>query len=246
MYKRQQRQSTGNDRPHALVVSAPARHWSEAGNLPEAAREANLVAERFQSRQHLTGHDATLANVLDEVEHANYVHFATHGYYNEDSPGESGVMLADRTALTINRLCSIEQRRKPISLAFFSCCESGIAGRSFPNDEYLGLLPTMLRYGAEAVIGTLWAVYDDSTRIFVERFYRGLLDASGNIKLTPAAALRETQMWLREVTLDELITNDYLTEEQALKLSQQRFTNTRLRREPVSYTHLTLPTICSV
>ena len=229
--QRQETPDNDSKAVHALVVSEPASHWSETSNLPEAAREANQVASKFKSHQQLKGSEATLANVLDELEQANYVHFATHGYYNEDRPGESGVVLANRTVLTINRLYSTVQRQTPIRLVFFSCCESGIAGRSFPNDEYLGLLPTMLRYGAETVIGTLWAVYDDSARIFVEHFYRVLLDASGKIKQTPTVAMRETQMWLRKVTVDELLTHDYLTEKQALKLSQQRFKHTRLRKK---------------
>ena len=67
-----------------------------------------------------------------------------------------------------HRMRRFIHRRIPLRLVVLSCCESGIAGQSFPGDEFLGVLPALLQCGAHAAIGTLWAVYDDAARLLVE------------------------------------------------------------------------------
>ena len=48
--------------------------------------------------------------------------------------------------------------------------------------------------GAARVVASLWKVDDQATAVLMERFYTGIL---GPKHLSPAAALREAQNWLR-------------------------------------------------
>ena len=68
--------------------------------------------------------------------------------------------------------------------------------------------PGCCRQGCPAVIGTLWSVDDLSTTLLMSRFYayhRHGDPATGEGPLSPAAALRRAQAWLRTVTADELV-----------------------------------------
>lgn len=229
-----------NDRPRktqtltkgsVLIVSAPNNNWSE-GELPGAEREAARLEQLIPTTisTHLKGENATLSQVLEAFEKAQMVHFATHGQYSDKNPTESGLHLSHGQSLSTYQLMSIHRRQQRLKLVVFSACETAIAGRSFPNDEYVGLLPSALQSGAELVIGSLWAVYDDSARIFIERFYQILISDSGSWKTTPIEALRNAQGWLQRVTLRELIDCGYLAQYEAEALMQNRFDVTRLRQ----------------
>jgi CHAT domain-containing protein len=64
-----------------------------------------------------------------------------------------------------------------------------------------------LQAGAPAVISTLWPVSDESTMLLMERLYQNLLgvrEAKNQTPIPPALALREAQIWLRDVTAGEL------------------------------------------
>jgi len=82
-----------------------------------------------------------------------------------------------------------------------SACESGLYDlTSFPS-EFIGLPSGFLHAGAAGVIATLWPVADLSTALIMGRFYEGYMGH----KLTPAAALRAAQLWLRDATVKDLV-----------------------------------------
>src|SRR5690606_18133502 len=83
-----------------------------------------------------------------------------------------------------------------------SACETGITEFQQAPDEYVGLPAGFLQAGAPAVISTLWAVNDLSTMLLMERFYQ--LHLQNNLDM--ASALRQAQLWLRDVTAQELAT----------------------------------------
>jgi len=64
-------------------------------------------------------------------------------------------------------------------------------------------LPSGFFYaGATNVISTLWSVNDVSTAILMIKFYEILLS---EIRPPVAIALRESQLWLREATVQDLV-----------------------------------------
>ena len=85
-------------------------------------------------------------------------------------------------------------------LVTLSACETGISEFRQSPDEYVGLPAGFLQAGAPAVVSTLWAVNDLSTMLLMERFYQ--LHLQDGLDLAPA--LRQAQLWLRDVTAGEL------------------------------------------
>ena len=75
----------------------------------------------------------------------------------------------------------------------------------------------MLQAGAPGVVSTLWAVNDLSTMLLMERFYQYYLNDS----LAIPQALRQAQLWLRDVTAAELAQRFSSEREQLLGLSER-------------------------
>ncbi len=80
-------------------------------------------------------------------------------------------------------------------LVVLSACESGLVEYSEKADEYIGLPAGFLHAGANAVISSLWVVDDEFTCAFMEKFYRKMMIE----KMTPAKALRQTQIEARKL-----------------------------------------------
>jgi CHAT domain-containing protein len=77
-------------------------------------------------------------------------------------------------------------------LTILNGCESGLVE---PDrvDEYVGLPSGFLYAGAACVLSTLWAVYDLSTALLIDRFHH---EWQGGRSI--AAALHAAQRWLRD------------------------------------------------
>ena len=112
---------------------------------------------------------------------------------------QSGLELANHEPLTLAKIIghfNLENTR----LVTLSACETGITDIRQAPDEYLGLPAGFLQAGAPAVVSTLWAVNDLSTMLLMERFYQLHLKEAQDLPV----ALRNAQIWLRDVTAGEL------------------------------------------
>jgi CHAT domain-containing protein len=88
------------------------------------------------------------------------------------------------------------------SLVVLSACETGLTDIKNTTDEYIGLPSGFFYAGVTNVLSTLWAVHDVSTAILTIKFYELLLSDS---RLSVAVALRESQLWLRDLTVADLL-----------------------------------------
>ncbi|QNH56818.1 CHAT domain-containing protein, partial [Limnospira indica] len=86
-------------------------------------------------------------------------------------------------------------------LVTLSACETGITDFTSTSDEYIGLPSGFILAGSPNVVSTLWAVADISTAIFMIQFYQTLQQSDLSVVL----ALRQTQTWLREATVQDLL-----------------------------------------
>ncbi|OJJ25849.1 hypothetical protein BI308_08920 [Roseofilum reptotaenium AO1-A] len=161
----------------------------------------------------------------------NIAHFACHGYFNFNNPRSSGLILAGSQlsdtedpetakegsadlspAIRSRRgtfdadkcliLPEIFNLRLPqCRLVVLSACETAITDISTTTDEYISILAAFFFAGSRHVLGTLWAVNDISTAVFMVRFYETLF-----AKPSPPVtlALKQTQDWMREVTVARL------------------------------------------
>ena len=83
-------------------------------------------------------------------------------------------------------------------LVVLSACETAIPGSALP-DEVLSLPTGFIQAGVDGVVGSLWAVPDESTMVLMCRFY----DLWRKQGVPTAEALRTAQQWVRDTTNGE-------------------------------------------
>lgn len=143
--------------------------------------------------------DANTASFPTAAQGHSYIHYSGHGYYHWRDPLQSGLILADKPYTLSDVITGLDL--SACRVVTLSACETGITEFQQAPDEYVGLPAGFLQAGAPAVISTLWAVNDLSTMLLMERFYQLHLQQDG---LALAPALRQAQLWLRDVTAGEL------------------------------------------
>jgi CHAT domain-containing protein/tetratricopeptide (TPR) repeat protein len=181
------------DKSSVLTVTNPTN------DLRFAQAESDALSELFARPLNLPGNKATPEAVIREIKGMPYVHFACHGYYLPKDPLHSGLRLANNTQLTAAEVI-LRLDLSASRLVVLSACETGLTDFGRLKDEYVGLPAAFLQAGAPAVLSTLWEVNDMSTMLLMERFYK-----SHCIENVPApSALRDAQLWLRNVTNAEL------------------------------------------
>jgi CHAT domain-containing protein len=118
----------------------------------------------------------------------NYIHFATHGEFNEDKPLKSALLLAmdaeNDGKLTVDKLYSMKLDADLITL---SACETGL-GKIANGDDIVGLTRGFLYAGASSIVASLWKVDDLATSALMIDFYDALE------KTNKREALRKAQL----------------------------------------------------
>lgn len=154
-----------------------------------ATEQKRMVALDFQANRSLV-----LGNALSSY---RYIHFATHGLLNSQSPELSGLVLSlvneqGEPQLGVLRLGDIYKLKLSADLVVLSACRTGL-GKEVRGEGVMGLTRGFMHAGVPRVMASLWSVDDAATSEFMTRFYRGLLTG----KQSPAAALRAAQisMW---------------------------------------------------
>jgi CHAT domain-containing protein len=166
--------------------------WPE---LPNSEVEARSVAQLFPGSKLLVGSQASEAELLRtdrEGELANYKYllFATHGYLDLDSPQLSAVVLSQVGTGDADGYVTAAEwlgYRLRSDLTVLSACETGV-GRQVRGEGVWGLPYALFVAGNTNTVVTLWPVADQSTSLFVQRFFARLRDGQGH-----AVALAETK-----------------------------------------------------
>lgn len=118
------------------------------------------------------------------------VHIASHGFFGGSA--DSSFLLAYDDLLTMSQLQTLltteKTKQNPIDLLTLSACETAEGNARAP----LGIAGAGIKARARSVVGTLWPVDDDASKIFMESFYRGVIDT----KLSKAEAIRQAQLAL--------------------------------------------------
>jgi hypothetical protein len=193
-----------------LVVDQhdPGREGMPA--LPAAGLEVAEISRLFPSAHVLSGSDATVSRVLDEVSGSSVVHFACHGRSVPDYMLESHLVLA-RGNLEVLEL--LGQRLGSPRLLVLSACETARVALDTP-DEAIGLPTALLSAGADAVIASQWAVGDGAAGVLMRILHRTLAEGGGS----PAAALRRAQIQLRDATNADLVSDGFRPAEDSASL----------------------------
>lgn len=163
--------------------------WSP---LPGTLVETDAIARVFPGATRASGEAFTHDRAVAALQQRTQVHFATHGFVDEEAPLFSGLMTGPAegqpTRLSLYEVPALTLRAR---LVVLSACETGL-GRLLGGDEVAGLTRTFLMAGAETVVSSLWEVSDDATAILMEGFYRRLRGGT-----PPAEALRASALELR-------------------------------------------------
>lgn len=169
--------------------------------LPATAIEATAILARIPASQSLArlGPEATKQAVLSaDLGAYRILHFATHAWIDERFPELSGLVLStvDRAGREIDGalyLHEIDRLDLAADLTVLSGCQTAL-GRRIRGDGLLGLTQGFFHAGSSQVLVSLWSLDDSGAARLMDEFYRRLLDEGE----TPAAALRQAQLWLRE------------------------------------------------
>ncbi|WP_256973606.1 CHAT domain-containing tetratricopeptide repeat protein, partial [Nostoc sp. T09] len=126
------------------------------------------------------------------------LHFATHGFVNQDQPELSGIVLSlvDKKGNPISgylRLGDLFNQDYPAELIVLSACETGL-GKNINGEGLVGLTRGLMYAGAARVAVSLWQVNDEGTSVLMQEFYKQMLQQGK----TPAEALRAAQRKLWE------------------------------------------------
>jgi CHAT domain-containing protein len=124
------------------------------------------------------------------------LHFATHGFADEQNPENSGIVLSqfDKQGKPIRgflRLGDLFNQDYPAELIVLSACQTGL-GKNVNGEGLVGLTRGLMYAGAERVAVSLWNVNDKGTSVLMQEFYKEMLQGNK----TPAAAMRAAQIKL--------------------------------------------------
>lgn len=162
----------------ALVIGDPQ------GNLPGAADEAReickLLAEKGVMFDLLVGAGEASANEfsirLASVKHYDLIHYAGHGYFDEDKPQHSGLLFADGAFLAEE----LERGLNSRAFVFLNTCGAGRSksaecAAGFQGRFIEGLATSVLLGGASGCLAPMWDIEDAVSQDFALAFYREVL-----------------------------------------------------------------------
>ncbi|HMO19398.1 MAG TPA: CHAT domain-containing protein [Candidatus Melainabacteria bacterium] len=164
------------------------------GKLPYAEKEVAKVASIFnqvnKEATHIeVGEAATKRKFAELAPGYSYIHLATHGLIDSDSPMDSSVVLApegdDDGLLTVKDILELPALKA--KLIVLSACQTGKG--KVTGDGVIGLSRAFIIAGTPSVMVSQWNVDDVMTEFQMALLYKELL--SGQKK---ARALRVAQL----------------------------------------------------
>ncbi|CAE6488349.1 unnamed protein product, partial [Rhizoctonia solani] len=160
--------------PTSRVLAIGQTNTPGRNPLPGTATELEHVRAHTHNKveySELIDDQATIATVLDAMEHHDWVHLACHAHQNVNDPTKSGFFLHDGTL----DLASINRRSfRNKGLAFLSACQTATGDEKLP-DEAIHLASGMLMAGYSSVIATMWSVSDSDAPFVADKVYAELM-----------------------------------------------------------------------
>lgn len=165
------------------------------GSLKESESLLAIVGGNSTS---MSGFDASRINAQGQLP-VDYkiLHFATHALVDGRYPEVSGLVLSrfnsdGQPTQGLVRLQDIYQMQLSCDLVVLSACQTAI-GKEVKGQGPMSLNNAFLRAGARAVVSSLWKVDDRATQLFMERFYRNVIESG----MTVSEALQRSQIEMR-------------------------------------------------
>ncbi len=165
--------------------------------LPFTRREADSISALISENQKEKKLDfaANRSSAMSpELAKFRYVHFATHGFINNENPELSGIVFSmidengkDQDGFL--RVNDIFNLKLPAELVVLSGCRTGL-GKEIRGEGLVGMTRGFMYAGARRVVVSLWDINDEGTSELMGNFYRQMFSK----KLSPSSALRQSQI----------------------------------------------------
>lgn len=164
--------------------------YTKFSALAFVEKELTSVAEETINATILMNEQATeerikYLNESGELEQFTTLHFSTHGISTPEVPELSSLVFPSTEGsndgfLSLSEITDLNLNARLVNL---SACESGL-GKTVKGEGIIGLSYAFLSAGAKGVCMSLWTVDEESTSVFMSRFYE--LVANGNLTYTEA------------------------------------------------------------
>jgi CHAT domain-containing protein len=179
-------------RPSGILAFGNPDRGDPKYDLQFAQEEAVGVAQTVPQSRALLRKEATESALRQYAAGFRYLHFATHGKFDAQSPLQSALLLSSDASsdglLNVGKLYSM---RLDADLVTLSACETGL-GKVASGDDVIGLTRGFLYAGASSIVASLWQVDDRATADLMIRFYNNLRDQDKR------DALRQAQIATRQ------------------------------------------------
>lgn len=169
----------------------------DLARLPFTRREADLITSvvpEGQKEKWLDFAANRQSATSPQLSNYRFVHFATHGFINDQNPELSGLVFStiDETGKSQDgflRVGDIYNLKLPSEMVVLSGCRTGL-GKDIKGEGLVGLTRAFMYAGAKRVTVSLWDINDEATSELMSHFYREMFGAK---KHSPASALRQAQ-----------------------------------------------------
>jgi CHAT domain-containing protein/tetratricopeptide (TPR) repeat protein len=170
---------------------------SGASRLIYASEEADAILAAAPSGTTIVarGFDATRETAMSShVGQYQIVHFATHGFLNNEHPELSAIVLTmvDRNGAKTNGLMPLHDIYSldlSAELTVLSACQTAL-GKDIKGEGPVGLTHSFISAGSKSVVASLWKVDDRATAALMRDFYESLLQEG----MPTAKALRSAKL----------------------------------------------------
>ncbi|KAA1476447.1 hypothetical protein DENSPDRAFT_511976 [Dentipellis sp. KUC8613] len=174
--------------PHLLAIG-------QSKELPSVKEELRCIGEIFGRQSNvLSDGNAPPDAVQAALRDCRWVHFACHGFIDQEQPFQSAFKLHDGR-LPLRQI--MEARLPHAELAILASCHSA-AGETGMPDEMLSLAAALQFCGFRSTVGTLWEMRDTDGPDFARMFYEYMLGEGGGSTSSSAAALHYAALKMRD------------------------------------------------
>lgn len=169
----------GTENSFAALSSEDTRSDFRLIPLRYSQMEVEKIATLFKKnkRDVYTGEEATETS-LKQAALTDYkiIHFATHGLIDNDNPARSSIVLSLRDHSSEDgflQMREIFDLKMNADLVTLSACQTGL-GQFIKGEGIEGINRAFFFAGASSVLMSLWAVNDQASYQFMQRFYKHL------------------------------------------------------------------------
>ncbi|XP_022777772.1 tetratricopeptide repeat protein 28-like isoform X2 [Stylophora pistillata] len=141
----------------------------------------------------LLGRHATKEAVIEQMKSVALIHFAAHGYAERGEIALCPVRTTNDIPQEEEYLLTMADESKvqlKAKLVVLSCCHSGRGETKVKG--VIGIARAFLGSGARSVLVARWALNDESTEQFMNRFYELLFRGE-----SASESLHEVRKWMR-------------------------------------------------